>query len=417
MEKKVNDAIKREEDKYNNAKLRYDTKYKELTEFLSTNINKDINDHLLETCDIKTPVFSFSIKYDEKSIYWKKEYMFKFNTIILNSINKFIEKCIELYPDVINLNFTGSGKLHIKEVLTHLAAAHAAKDIADYFSIAYEDENINKIPLLKTYCINKKIDTKDKYRINYDKLKDVYGRYKNQGGSPIATSINDSIKDFKLEQSIYEATNNKIKNYNSVIEKWLDNPNDPILNKIEKWWEDPVAGAAASKTSGFSFFSLAKPAPAAAPAVAENSTTLESINKIDNKLSDENIRKLETAFNEVKNTPTKFTKNVKEAFRDKIEDFVTTFNTNIDSLAASLSKSEAENKRQQKMIWKKNRIIKGQKTEDRLENFITIANNILDAIHYKRPYITGRGPVSGGSRKKTRSSKKSSTKKTRKHRK
>jgi hypothetical protein len=377
-------------------------------------MNEEIKARLLTTCNINTPVFSFGIKYGENPEYWKKEYKFKFNTIILNSINTFIEKCIELYPDVINLNFTDVGKLHIKEVLTHLAAAHAAKDIADYFSIAYEDGNINKIPLLKTYCINKKIDTKDKYTTNYDKLKDVYGKYKSQGGSPIATSINDSIKDFKLEQNIYESTNTKIEQYNKVISTWLANPNDAILNKIDKWWKDPVAGAAASKTSGFGFFSRAK--PAAASAVAANSETLEAINKIDNKLSDENIRKLETAFNEVKNTPTKFTKNVKEAFRDKIEDFVTTFNTNIDSLAASLSKSEAENKRQQKMIWKKNRIEKGQNTEDRLDNFIKIANDILAAINYSSPKFYGRGSFSGGSRKKTRSSRKASTKKTRKNR-
>jgi hypothetical protein len=379
-------------------------------------MNEDIKDHLLETCDIKTPVFSFSIKYDKNSKYWKKEYMFKFNTIILNSINTFIEKCIKLYPYVIILNFTPVGKLHIKEVLTNLAAAHAAKDIADYFSIAYEDDNINKIPLLKTYCINKKIDPKDKYRTNYDKLKDVYGRYKNQAGSEIASSINDSIKDFKLEQSIYEATNNKIKNYDAVIDKWLDNPNDPILNKIEKWWEEPVAGAAASNTSGFSFFSRAKPAaaPAAAPApaVAANSETLEAIKSI----SKDNIKELKEIFDNIKDDSTKFTKKVKEAFRDKIEDFITTFNKNIESLAASLpSKPEAENKRTQKMIWKKNRIEKGPNTAAELNPLITSANEILTGINYKTARLYGSGSVSGGSRKKTRSNKKASTKKTHKN--
>ena len=71
----------------------------------------------------------------------------------------------------------------------------------------------------------------------------------------------------------------------------------------------------------------------------------------------------------------------------------------------------------QKIKWKDNRIVINTAVSEIIQNNLKAANEILDFINFHKGKFTGFNSFAvGGSRKKTRSSRKSSTKKTRKHR-
>ena len=206
---------------------------------------------------------------------------------------------MELYPIIkfIQLKNSDDDNSVKAELLEKLATADAAKLVADYISITYKDyENFT---LIYAYFKDKKIEQKDTYTTNYEKLKSTYSKYKGSSPHQIEKQaasntiiydideINNSIKYLPFK-SIQKRLNSLIESYNKQILK-LNNENDPILNQIDKWWKDPMA-----KIRELPY--------------RDTIHLLEEVNKI----------KDDTAI---------FTKDIKTLLKDKILEYFNTWNT------------------------------------------------------------------------------------------